>query len=78
MLSLRNTPFAFFVWLAHVSRKLAKRIRSSLPDDRRAPEGLGLEGICKASYAIDVPAKQNGLCYGFGGTHAAITSDNLR
>jgi hypothetical protein len=39
------SPFAFFAWLAHVLLKLAERIRSSLPDDRRAPEGLGLEGI---------------------------------
>jgi hypothetical protein len=67
----------FFAWLAHVSLMLAERIRSSLPDDRRAPEGRGLEGIRGASYALNVPAKQNGFCYGFGGTHAATTTDNL-
>jgi hypothetical protein len=34
----------FFAWLAHVPLKLAERIRSSLPDERRAPEGLGAWG----------------------------------
>jgi hypothetical protein len=36
---------------------------------------VGLEGIRGASYALNVPAKQNGLWYGFGGTDAATTSD---
>src|SRR5918999_808018 len=30
----------------------------ALPDDRRAPEGRGLERIRGASYALNVPAKQ--------------------
>ena len=71
-------PLPFFAWLAHVPSELAERIRSSLPDDRRAPEGLGLDRIRGDSYALTVPAKQNGLCYGFGGMYAATTSDNLR
>ena len=58
---LPEPPFAFFAWLAHVPLKLAERIRSSLSADKRSPKGLGLEGIRGASYALDVPAKQNRL-----------------
>ena len=58
MVSPEDPPFAFFAWLAHVSPELAERIRSSLSADKRSPEGLGLEGIRGASYALDVPAKQ--------------------
>jgi hypothetical protein len=51
-----------------------------LPAGRQAtgghPKGLGLEGIRGASYAFDVPAKQNGFHLRFGGTHAATTTDN--
>jgi hypothetical protein len=76
-----GTPFAFFAWLAHVPSELAERIRSGPAPrsiERGNPKGAGLEGRCEASYALNVPAKQNGLCYGIGGTYAAITSDNLR
>jgi len=53
-----DTSLCFFVWLAHVSCELAERILSSLSADKRSPEGLGLDGIRGASYALDVPAKQ--------------------
>src|SRR5918992_5684395 len=58
MVSPEGPPFAFFAWLAHVPSELAERIRSSLSADKRSPEGLGLDRIRSASYALTVPAKQ--------------------
>ena len=58
MVSPEDPSFAFFAWLAHVSLKLAERILSSLSADKRSPEGLGLERMRGASYALTVPAKQ--------------------
>jgi hypothetical protein len=56
-------PFAFFAWLAHGLPELAERILSSLSADKRSPEGLGLERIRGASYALAVPAKQKRVVY---------------
>jgi hypothetical protein len=58
-------PLLFLLSLAHVSLKLAERIWSSLPDERRAPKGLGLDGIRGASYAPNVPAKQKRVTFSF-------------
>ena len=52
------SPLCLFPLLAHVRFELAERILSSLSADKRSPEGLGLERIRGASYALTAPAKE--------------------
>jgi hypothetical protein len=58
----RELPLCFFC-LAGARSLRASGADSVKPCPTRGghPKGLGLEGIREASYAIDVPAKQNGL-----------------